>query len=214
MNNLAEWLDLETGTVSDALDALGLPGSIQGIRAVVPGSTMVGIAYTVRYTPAGSSAGSVGDFLDDVPAGSVVAIDNGGRLDCTVWGGIMSEVALRRDLAGTAINGVSRDTAVATQLGYPLFTRGSFMRTGKDRVQLESVGEVISFGECQVRQGDLLIGGPDGLVVVPAMRAADVLDRARAIHDAEARIVGRVREGQSLVDARLAEGYHELQRTR
>jgi regulator of RNase E activity RraA len=209
-----DWAGIGTATISDALDALGLRGSVQGLGAVVVGSSMIGRAHTVRYAPAVDSRGSVGDFLDDFPDGAVVAIDNGGRLDCTVWGGIMSEVAHHRGLAGAAIHGVCRDLEVASALAFPLFSRGSFMRTGKDRVQIAAVGEDISLGDARVAAGDLVVGDADGVVVVLRSRESEVLERALTIHAAEERIVERVRSGQRLADARAAEGYHLLQRDR
>ena len=51
---------------------------------------MVGRAYTVKYLPVAQDKGTVGDYIDDVPAGSVVVLDNAGRLDCTVWGDILT----------------------------------------------------------------------------------------------------------------------------
>jgi hypothetical protein len=63
----------------------------------------------------------------------------GGRDDVTVWGGIMTEVAAVRAIAGTVINGVSRDVSASLAHGYPIFSRGRFMRTGKDRVRLVSL---------------------------------------------------------------------------
>lgn len=88
--------DLPTASVSDALDKLGLPGSIHGIGPLRPGQRACGPAYTVAYEPVDEAGGTVGDFLDDVPPGSVVFIDNDGRTDCTVWGGIMTQVAAHR----------------------------------------------------------------------------------------------------------------------
>jgi regulator of RNase E activity RraA len=124
----------------------------------------------------------------------------------------MSTVAHRRRIAGTVVHGACRDVAVARHLGYPLFSRGRFMRTGKDRVQLEAVGHVVSLGEVRVSPGDVLLGDDDGLVVVPAAYEQEVLQRALATREAERRIMERVSNGQSLRDAREAEGYHLLQR--
>src|SRR5690242_9254485 len=99
---------LPTATVSDALDALGLPGSLFGIGRTT-GRAITGRAFTVRYEPVDEGGGTVGDFLDEVTSGSVIVIDNAGRLDCTVWGGIMSRVAAARGIAGTVVHGVCRD---------------------------------------------------------------------------------------------------------
>jgi regulator of RNase E activity RraA len=51
----------------------------------------------------------VGDYIDDVPPGSVIVLDNGGRDNATVWGDILTEVAHNKGIAGTLIDGVNRD---------------------------------------------------------------------------------------------------------
>src|SRR5919199_6045541 len=128
--------DLSTAEISDALDALRLPGSALGLGHVAGQKKIFGPAFTVQYIPVDTaSPGTVGDYLDDTPPGAVVVLDNAGRTDCTVWGGILSRLAAHRGIAGTVINGVCRDTAEADEVAYPLYARGRFMRTGKDRVQ-------------------------------------------------------------------------------
>jgi hypothetical protein len=74
-----------TATVSDALDKLGRPGSMLGLAPLFDGARLCGRAFTVRYVATGSPPGTVGDYLDDVAPGEVVVLDNGGRVDCTVW---------------------------------------------------------------------------------------------------------------------------------
>jgi regulator of RNase E activity RraA len=206
------WLRLGTAEISDALDGLGLPGGALGIGPVAGAARLVGRAFTVRYAPASRPPGDVGDFLDDLPGGCVVVIDNSGRVDCTVWGGIMTAAAADRGLAGTVIDGACRDVAIAQELAYPLYARGRFMRTGKDRVQLAELGGPVRLGDVRTETEDLVVGDADGVVVIPAAFEDDVLERAVAIHEAEQRIVAHVRAGGALVDARRQEGYHTIQR--
>jgi regulator of RNase E activity RraA len=47
---------------------------------------MAGRAWTLLYGPAANPPGTVGDYIDDVPSGSVIVLDNGGRDNATVWG--------------------------------------------------------------------------------------------------------------------------------
>ncbi|MFC0529538.1 RraA family protein [Phytohabitans kaempferiae] len=202
---------LSTATVSDALDRLGLLGAAIGLAPLAPGQRMVGRAFTVRYVPVGVPAGTVGDYIDDVPAGSVVALDNAGRTDCTVWGDILTAVAHRAGIAGTVVNGVPRDVRRALDLGYPIYSRGRLMRTGKDRVEVAETGGTISLGTVQVKPGDLLIGDDDGVLAVPRSREADVLAAAREIAEREDRIVADALTGTSLRQARARYGYHALQ---
>ncbi len=203
---------LSTAAVSDALDALRIHGQVLGLAPLWNGMRFAGPAYTIRYRPADAEPGTVGDFIDDVPPGSVICIENAGRTDCTVWGSILTAVASQRGIAGTVIDGVCRDVAAALELRYPLVTRGRFMRTGKDRVQIEAVQVPVVMGTVTVKPGDWVVGDDDGAVVVPRDRREQVLERARAIELRERAIVTAVAAGGRLDHARSAHGYHELQR--
>ena len=65
--------ELPTASLSDALDKLGLTGSVHGISPLRTGQRACGPAYTVAYEPVDDLGGTVGDFLDDVPVGAVVS---------------------------------------------------------------------------------------------------------------------------------------------
>lgn len=212
---LLEWAQsLSTAEISDALDYFRLPGSVLGVQAVAGPTRIVGCAFTVRFGPLDpGSPGTVGDYLDDMPPGAVAVLDNGGRADCTVWGGIMSRIAAQRGVAGTVINGVCRDTAEADAAGYPLYAAGVFMRTGKDRVQVDAVGGAVALGGVRVSAGDLIVADRDGVVAVPAARVEEVLARAVVMRDVERRIVAAALEGVTLAQARRRFGYHTLQRS-
>jgi len=205
---------LDTATLSDALDRLGIAGQCHGIVPRDPKFRLIGRAFTLLYGPAGKPSGTVGDYIDDVPEGSVVVLDNRGREDATVWGDILTEIAHRRGLAGTVINGICRDVALCRELGYPVFSRGHWMRTGKDRVQVEATNIPVDLGGARVRPGDLLRGDADGVVVIPTEHEEAVLSAAEAIAQTEERIREAVRGGQRLDQARRALNYHRLQSRR
>lgn len=210
---VALFAGLDTAGVSDAMDKLGLPGQCLGIMPLDNyRQVVVGPAFTVKYVSASSPAGSVGDFIDEVAAGDVVVIDNDGRSDCTVWGDIMTQYAGLRQIAGTVIDGVCRDVNKALGEGYPLFTRGRFMRTGKDRVQVEAVGGTVSIGSARVAARDIVVADANGVVVVPRERAAEVAALAQQIETVEAAIRQQLAQGSTLAAARAALGYHTLQR--
>jgi regulator of RNase E activity RraA len=205
--------DLSTAEISDALDFFRLPGSALGISRVAGPARLFGPAFTVRFGPVDTlSPGTVGDYIDDIPPGSVAVLDNNGRLDCTVWGGIMSRVGSHRGLGGTVINGVCRDVAEAEDAGYSIFSRGRFMRTGKDRVQVEAVQQPISLGDVRVEPGDLIVGDADGVVALPSQRAHEVIERASKTREVEKDILSAALSGMGLTEARRQYGYHELQR--
>ncbi len=203
---------IDTATLSDALDKLGIAGQCLGIKPLDHGFRMAGRAFTLTYAPVGHPIGTVGDFIDDVPEDAVVVIDNDGRYDATVWGDILTFCAHKRGLAGTVIDGACRDTHLALDLGYPLYSRSYSMRTGKDRVQLDAVGAIVSIGDARVAPGDILRGDSDGVIAIPQVHEEAVLATAEAIDAAEMRIRDAIAGGMRLDEARQQQSYHLLQR--
>ena len=201
-----------TSTISDALDKFGIGGGCKDITPAIPKVKMVGIAYTVRYIPVGAVKGTVGDYIDDVLPGDVVVLDNNSRTDCTVWGDILTVTAKMKGISGTVIDGVFRDVPTILEERYPIFSRGRFMMTGKERVMVEATQVIVSIGEVQVKPGDILIGDDSGVVVVPQEMAEKVLEAAKTIAETEDLIVEAVRGGLNLRKARTKFGYHTLQR--
>lgn len=209
--NVARAAKLDTATLSDALDKLGIAGQCYRIKPRSASFRMAGRAWTLLYGPASNPPGTVGDYIDDVPAGSVIVLDNGGRDNATVWGDILTEIAHRRGIAGTVIDGVCRDVALCTELGYPVFSKDHWMRTGKDRVQVEATNVTVNVGDARVQPGDILRGDADGVVVIPKEHEARVLDIAEAVEQAENAIREAVRGGMRLDEARRQHRYHQLQ---
>lgn len=209
--NVARAALLDTATISDALDKLGIAGQCYRISPRDPSFAFAGRAYTMLCGPAGNPPGTVGDFIDDVPAGQVMVIDNRGREDATIWGDILTEIAYRRGLAATVINGINRDVALCRKLGYPVYSLGNWMRTGKDRVQVEAMNCPVDIGGARVCPGDIMRGDADGVLVIPQAHEERVLAEAEAIHTAEEAIRKSCRGGLSLVEARRQYNYHRLQ---
>jgi regulator of RNase E activity RraA len=212
--NVGRAAKLDTATLSDALDRLNIVGQCYKIAGRDPDFRMVGRAFTMLCGPAASPPGTVGDYIDDVPPGHVVVIDNGGREDATIWGDILTEIAHRRGIAGTLIDGISRDVRLCWELGYPVFSKGHWMRTGKDRVQVEEMNCAVNIGGARVAPGDIICGDADGVLVLPRDHEAAVLDVAEDIHAAEENIRAACRKGMRLDEARKAFHYHSLQTRR
>jgi len=200
-----------TSTVSDAMDKLGYNGGLLGIHPVSIAKTICGRAFTVKYIPCGTEKNSVGDFIDDVDEGQVVVIANDGRLDCTVWGDIMSLYAHIHNIAGTVIDGVCRDLDKVHESGYPIYAKGVYLVTGKDRVQCDAVNVPVSVCGKMVKAGDYILGDASGVISIPEEIIDKVLEAAKSISDTEELIRAEVTAGGKLKDARAKHGYHKLQ---
>ena len=213
-NNVERAARLDTTSLSDALDRLGIAGQCLNIKPLDHKFRLAGRAFTVLYGPAGMPAGTVGDYIDGVAPGSVVVLDNGGRENATVWGDILTWVAQRRGVAGTVIDGACRDTHLCRELNYPIYSRSYSMRTGKDRVQVEGINVVVNIGDARVSPGDLLRGDADGVLVIPHQHEDAVLTAAEEIDAVEQQIRAFINEGKTLAEARRQLGYHQLQTRR
>lgn len=202
---------MDTASISDALDKLGVPCGLLGIQAVIPGHRICGEAFTVHYVPCGMVKGTVGDFLDDVQPGQVVVIDNSGRDYCTVWGDIMTYTAKQKGVEGTVIDGVCRDVHGIRELDYSIFTKGKYMVTGKERVEVDAVNVPVAMSGVKVCPGDIILGDDSGVLVIPQDMAEKALEIAEGIEKTEQAIIAEVKNGSTLKAARAKLGYHHLQ---
>ncbi len=202
---------LDTTSVSDAMDKIGIECCAYHVKPVRAGLKICGRAFTVHYVPCGAVEGTVGDFLDDVEPGQVIVIDNAGRDNCTVWGDIMAKTAKLRGIEGTVIDGVCRDMPTILECGYPVYSKGYYMRTGKDRVRVDGVNVPVQLSDIPVMPGDIILGDDTGVVVVPSDKAEQVMEIAEMIENKEQLIYSLVAKGMTLKEARKETGYHHLQ---
>ncbi|THF65253.1 RraA family protein [Pseudothauera rhizosphaerae] len=196
--------------VADVLDGLGYDTAVPAGRLapLASGQRVVGPAVTVRHSRVRRAAG-VGLARGDVPrlggldqialtrSGDVLVIDAGGEGEASSFGGLMANAVRHGGLAGVVVDGAVRDAANIRALGLPLWSRTLTPRTGKHRLELVEFNGVVDIGGVQVWPGDLLLGDDDGLLVVPAAIAADVLDRARAAAGLEHSVLAAMAAGAS-----------------
>ena len=208
----ARFVRLDTPAVSDALDSLGIPGVLAGIQARVPGLITAGPAYTVQYRPferLGGTFHGAGNYIDDVPPGNVVLIDNEGSTTCTNWGGLLTVMAGLQGIVGTVIHGSARDLAEVRHLNYPLFSRAVTMVSAKNRAKVTGLQVPLEIEGVRVAPGDWVMADDNGALAIPAASVIEVLERAEAIDRTESDIRDAIQGGMPLVDARKQFGYSE-----
>jgi regulator of RNase E activity RraA len=200
----------DTASVADAMDSLGLPeGWLRSLVSRSPGTRAFGSAYTVRYRIVSDhdpGFRNAANYIDDVPAGSVVVSVNPTGVACTTWGDILTAAALSRGLAGTVVAGFARDIAQVREADYPLFSTGVGMVSAKNRIELDAIQVPVEVG-VTIRPGDLIVADDSGAVVVPAEHTEVVLSRAGSVESVERDIIDAVRSGATLEHARAVHGY-------
>ena len=199
---LAQFTALEVATISDALDACGLPAGQGGLRPMWGRPKVAGFAVTVELEPLSAHLNAErggAHILTGAIAGAgpddVIVVANGGRTDVSSWGGIVSVGAVRRSNRGAIIDGACRDVGQARELGFPVFARAQVPVTARGRLRQKSAGEPILVGDVTVRPGDVVMADEGGVVVVPRERATEVLDAAQRLAERETVIEAEVRAG-------------------
>jgi 4-hydroxy-4-methyl-2-oxoglutarate aldolase len=192
---IAEFIQVPTTALSDAMVNLHTMDS--GIHMMVPGHRLCGTAVTV--------ATRAGDFLPILKGlelarkGDVLVIDNQSHSDTACWGEIVSTEAKVKGMQGVVVDGLVRDIEGIRSLGFSVFARGTVPRvSGRDN--LGEVNVVVQCGGVAVTPGDIVVGDEDGIVVVPARKAREVLHNARAVLEFEEEFIKKIKAGKSQVE--------------
>jgi len=201
-----ELKEFSTPEISDALNTLRVIGGCQGIKTVVPGKKIVGPAVTVRKLPADAvnPKKGGGDYLDVAKKGDVIVIDNGGRMDCTVFGDILASACKQAGIEGTVIYGLCRDVELLKTIEYPVFSKGTYMQTGKDMTQYDAINIPVGIYDVLVEPGDIIFADDSGVLAIPQEIVEKVLGAAREINEAEGLIKRSVDKGLDTEDAHLS----------
>jgi RraA family protein len=163
--------------------------------------TMAGTAVTARSR--GGDNLTYLRALEFCRPGDVLVIDAGGDLNNAVVGGILSFYAASVGVAGVVIDGAVRDVAEIRERTFPVYARGVTHR-GPYKDGPGEINVPISVGGMVVNPGDVVVGDQDGLLAIPQQGLEELIDKAIAHLQAEARTIQAMKEGRwdrSFIDA-------------
>ena len=194
---------LDSNTVSDALDFLGLPGATYGLRPLWDCPKIVGRVSTIRLGPKTDVAPTthlISPVIDAITTDDRVLVIGGGLEGISCWGDILANAAVARRIRGSVIDGVSRDIEGSEAVGYPVFGRGVTMISARNRVVQVDSGRPVEIAGVTVQEDDYVIADRCGTVFVPAARIDEVLDLGERIARRQDGMVAAVRTGRSVAE--------------
>lgn len=213
MNDLRNRLEkLDTPTLSDALDKMGLPGAVFGLAPMTVSRTVVGRAMTVKLGPPlpnlpkrhlGAGA------IMAAEAGDVIVVEHRGRTDVSGWGGLLSRGALAKGIAGVVIDGAFRDIDEARMLGLPIYGRAAVPITARGRVAEHSFGEPVTIAGVAVAVGDWVVADGSGVTFLPALRAGEIVSVAEDIFAREQLMAQDIEAGRPIGEV-LGADYEDM----
>lgn len=211
-NFVSRFLALDTPTVSDALDKLGLPGAVFGISPMTIEKAIAGQVVTVK----------LGAPMPDLPKrhlgagaimaageGDIVVVEHRGRKDVSGWGGLLSRGARKKGIQGVLIDGAFRDLDEARLLGLPIYGRAAVPVTARGRVAEHGFNVPITFAGIAVRPGDYVLADGSGIVFIGRENLEQVLGEAEWIFRREQLMADAIDRGIPIGDV-LGADYEDM----
>ncbi len=209
---------LDACAVSDALDQIGAPPSVTGLRPLSVRQRISGRVTTVRLAAGKAPEGAPPRHLcttaiDASGEGAVIVVEQRIGVECAGWGGILSNAAKGRGISGVIVEGFARDVDEAADIGFPVYGRASTARTARGRIHEAETGGAIQVGDTTVSNGDYVVADSSGAAFVPADLIDAVLAAAERVAVKEAAMTKAVLSGEPVSQVMGASYEHLLEQT-
>ena len=198
-DELARLAQLDACAVSDALDRLGLPGAVTGIRRLTTTRRICGRVITVKMgrddgqPPAARHLGTTA--IESAQPGDVIVMEQRTGIDAACWGGNLSLGARLRQIAGVIVDGPARDIDEAQEHDFAVFARSATARTARGRIVEVGTNVPITVGDVSVTPGDFVVADASGVAFIAGGELLRVLEAADAVAARERAMVAALRDG-------------------
>jgi len=193
---------LDSCAVSDALDKLGLPGSVTGIQRLSTDRRIAGRVLTVTLALAGGRPGAPRHLctaaIEAATPGDILVVEQRTGVDAASWGGNLSLGAQVRGVAGVIVEGPVRDLDDSRRLDFPVFARSATARTARGRIVEVATNETITVGDVSVSPGDYVVADASAVVFIARNEVLRVVETAETIMQREEAMAAAIRNGRPI----------------
>src|ERR1700745_1935405 len=202
---------VSTATISTALFKRGFRRQfIQDVHPLNPAAgTMVGEAFTLRYMPAREDLNPITVCTDrahpqrkaveECPPGAVFVIDSRKDARAASAGSILVWRLMVRGVAGVVTDGGFRDAQEIAKLAIPTYHQRPSAPTNLTLHQAIEINGPIGCGDAPVFSRDVIVGGGDGVRVLPPPPADELAEEAVEMTAFEDFVAEEVLGGRSIL---------------
>lgn len=172
--------NVNSAMLSDILDDLQIDGVVNGLKCNMDNKKVFGRAKTLklRKLNEGEDFRGIYDALvsyEQVTTNDIIVVEN----ECgefAYFGELNAMLAMRAGASATIVGGVTRDQDATRKFEYPVFAAGYNCKDVRKRATLESINQTIKLGGVSVSPNDLIFADNDGIVVIPFLKVAQVME--------------------------------------
>jgi 4-hydroxy-4-methyl-2-oxoglutarate aldolase len=203
---------LYTGAVHDVLRTAGHDRCVlpPRIRPLDPSLKMAGPVWTLsgqidRTRSRHDTLLAWTRVLSAAPSGHVVVCQPNNQ-EVALMGELSSETLKNKGVLGYLADGACRDTDFILAQRFAVFHTFFTPSDIAARWMADRLGEPITIGDVTIRTGDYLLGDRDGVVIIPAELAEQVITETERVETTENQVREAIRAGVDPVDAYLKFG--------
>jgi len=138
--------------------------------------------------------------VDECSEDRVVICVAGGSMHAALWGELLSTASRNSGCVGAIIDGATRDVTKISEMGFPVFARGTSVYDSLNRQRCINVDEPVEIAGVRFCPGDLVFADIDGVVVVPQEVEQETVQTAWDKVHTENRIRDEIRNGMKATD--------------
>jgi 4-hydroxy-4-methyl-2-oxoglutarate aldolase len=180
---------LYSAVLSDTMDGLGLQSRAMRsfVRPLDDSLVLMGRARTGLFAATYGLREGENPYeiemalIDHLGPGDVAMLACGGPTErIAPWGELLSTATRARGASGCVTDGLVRDVRHIRAMGLPVFHGGIGPLDTRGRARMIERDTSVEIAGVRVETGDIAFGDVDGVVVIPADRATEVIDKALA----------------------------------
>ncbi len=198
---------LYTSAVHDVMHGRGHSNCVlpPGLHAVNPAHTVAGEVFTIdghfqEGQPTNETLRGWAEVLSKAPAGKVIVCQPN-TMEVALMGELSAATLQKKGVLGYIADGGTRDVPLLAEMDFPVFSRFATPKDIAGRWKAKSMGEPIVIGTVTIHTGDYVLADRDGVVILPAAMAEEIIAETEAKADTENQMREALLAGMDPLDA-------------